>query len=241
MAEGLSMADTADLDLYITPEHPCHYLPERQARTVFVDPALAMDEPLYTLLATHGFRRSGPHVYRPHCEGCQACVPLRVPVRGFKPNRTQKRVMKRDADLRTRLLPAEFDPEHFALYGRYLAARHAGGGMDGESPDDYRQFLLSPWGKTSLLEMRLDGRLMGVAVTDELGDALSAVYTFYDPDVEERSLGTYAVLMQIDEARRRGLSWVYLGYWIAESRKMSYKAQFRPFETLGTDGWQAKS
>ena len=232
------MADTANLDLYITPAHPCHYLEGRQARTVFVDPARAMDQSLYTLLAAHGFRRSGPHVYRPHCEGCQACVPLRVPVRGFRPNRTQKRVIKRNADVRTRLLDSGFDPEHFELYGRYLAARHAGGGMDGESPEDYRQFLLSPWGKTMLLEFRLDGRLIGVAVTDELADALSAVYTFYDPELDERSLGTFAVLMQIEEARRRALSCVYLGYWIAESRKMSYKAQFRPHETLTADGWQ---
>ncbi|HSN17625.1 MAG TPA: arginyltransferase [Gammaproteobacteria bacterium] len=233
------MNDPANLDLYITPEHPCHYLPERQARTVFVDPACSMDRPLYSLLANHGFRRSGPHVYRPHCDGCQACVPLRIPVRGFKPNRTQKRVIKRNCEVRTSLRPAEFDPEHFALYGRYLAKRHAGGGMDGESPEDYRQFLLCPWGKTTLLELRLDGRLIGVAVTDELEDALSAVYTFYEPDLDERSLGTLAVLMQIEEARRRDLSWVYLGYWIAESRKMSYKTQFRPFETLTAEGWQA--
>ena len=232
------MADTANLDLYITPGHPCHYLEGKQARTVFVDPARSMDQSLYTLLATHGFRRSGPHVYKPHCDACKACVPLRVPVRGFRPNRTQKRVIKRNADVRTRLLAADFDSEHFDLYGRYLAVRHAGGGMDGESPEDYRQFLLSPWGETTLLEFRLDSRLIGVAVTDELADSLSAVYTFYDPQLDERSLGIFAVLMQIEEARRRGLSWVYLGYWIAESRKMSYKAQFRPFETLAADGWQ---
>ena len=233
------MTNAADLDLYITPDHPCHYLPGRQARTVFVDPGLPMDQTIYTVLATHGFRRSGPHVYRPHCGDCQACVPLRVPVRRFKPDRGQKRVLKRNLDVRTQLRSAEFDPEHFALYGRYLAARHPGGGMDGGGPEEYRQFLLSPWGKTLLLELRLEDRLVGVAVTDELGDALSAVYTFYDPDLDERSLGTLAVLLQIDEARRRGLAWLYLGYWIAESRKMSYKARFQPFEMLGTEGWQA--
>lgn len=233
------MADTATLDLYISPEHLCHYLPERQARTVFVDPALPMDQPLYTLLATHGFRRSGPHVYRPHCGDCQACVPLRVAVQTFEPDRTQKRVLRRDLDVRCSVRPAEFDAEHFALYGRYLAARHAEGGMDGSSEADYRQFLLSPWGKTLLLELRHEGRLIGVAVTDELQDGFSAVYTFYDPGLGQRSLGTYAILMQIEEARRRGLAWLYLGYWIAGSRKMSYKDRFRPFETLGTDGWQS--
>ncbi|HEY3858421.1 MAG TPA: arginyltransferase [Gammaproteobacteria bacterium] len=233
------MADTNNLDLYISPEHTCNYLPERQARTVFVDPRLSMDQSLYGVLATHGFRRSGPYVYRPHCEGCQACVPIRVPISGFKPDRGQKRVLKRNCDLGCTERPAEFDPEHFALYGRYVAARHPGSGMASGEEADYRQFLLSPWGKTCLIELRLDGRLVAVAVTDELPDALSAVYTFYDPTLPERSLGTYAILMQIEQARRRHLAWVYLGYWIAESRKMSYKHRFRPFETLGADGWQA--
>ncbi|HEY1773470.1 MAG TPA: arginyltransferase [Gammaproteobacteria bacterium] len=231
------MSDLASLDLYISPEHACNYLPERQARSVFVDPRLSMDQALYNLLATHGFRRSGPHVYRPHCEGCQACVPIRVPVAAFRPDRTQKRLYRRNAALRCALRTAEFDADHFALYDRYITARHPDGGMDGSSEADYRQFLLSPWGKTTLLEIRLDGRLLAVAVTDELPDALSAVYTFYDPASGDRSLGTYAILMQIEEARRRGMRWLYLGYWIAESRKMSYKGRFRPFETLGSDGW----
>jgi arginyl-tRNA--protein-N-Asp/Glu arginylyltransferase len=234
------MGDTATLDLYVSPEHPCHYLPKRQARTVFVDPALPMDQALYGMLATHGFRRSGPHVYRPHCGECQACVPLRVAVQTFQPDRAQKRVLRRNLDLRCEARPAEFDAEHFALYGRYLTARHAEGGMDGDSDADYRQFLLSPWGKTSVLELRQQDRVVGVAVTDELRDGFSAVYTFYDPTLPQRSLGTYAILMQIEEARRRGLTWLYLGYWIAESRKMSYKDRFRPFETLGSDGWRVR-
>ena len=233
------MADTASLDLYVSPEHPCHYLPERQARTVFVDPTLPMDQALYGVLATHGFRRSGPHVYRPHCGECQACVPLRVAVQAFSPDRAQRRVLRRNLDVSCTVRPAEFDTEHFALYGRYLAARHAEGGMDGSSEADYRQFLLSPWGKTSLLELRRQGQLVGVAVTDELKDGFSAVYTFYDPALTQRSLGTHAILMQIEEARGRGLTWLYLGYWIAASRKMSYKDRFRPFETLGAGGWQA--
>ena len=230
-------ADTTTLDLYVSPEHPCHYLPERRARTVFVDPALPMDQGLYGVLATHGFRRSGPHVYRPHCGECQACVPIRVAVQDFTPDRAQKRVLRRNLGVRCLVRPAEFDAEHFTLYGRYLAARHAEGGMDGSSESDYRQFLLSPWGKTSLLEFRHQDRLVGVAVTDEFSDGFSAVYTFFDPELASRSLGTYAILMQIEEARRRGLAWLYLGYWIAASRKMSYKDRFRPFETLGADGW----
>ena len=233
------MPDTASLDLYISPEHPCNYLPDRLARTVFVDPRLAMDQELYGVLASNGFRRSGPHVYRPHCGECHACVPLRVAVQDFKPGRGQKRISRRNLDLNLQQRTAEFDAEHFTLYARYLAARHPEGGMDGGSEADYRQFLLSPWGRTLLLELRLGSRLAAVAVTDVLKDSFSAVYTFYDPELAGRSLGTYAILAQIDEARRRGLRWLYLGYWIAESRKMSYKDRFRPFQTLREDGWEA--
>lgn len=238
MRGGTDMSDGTRLDLFISSERSCNYLPERRARTVFVDPTLAMDPPLYSLLAAHGFRRSGPHVYRPQCEGCRACVPLRVPLGSFEPSRDQKRVLRRNLDVRVVARPAAFEPEHFALYERYLAGRHAGGGMDGGSEADYRQFLLSPWCRTVLLEMRRGDALVGVAVTDELERAFSAVYTFFDPSLSERGLGTYAILMQIEEGRRRGLDWLYLGYWVEASRKMSYKARFRPFETLGPEGWR---
>jgi arginine-tRNA-protein transferase len=225
------------LELLISTEHPCNYLPDRIARTVFMDPQAPMDMDLYGLLAAHGFRRSGPNVYRPHCDGCRACVPLRVPVREFRPDRSQKRIARRNSDLRLSVLPAAFHAEHFALYSRYLAARHPGAGMDGYGEVEYSQFLMSPWGSTSLMELRLGTELVAVAVTDQLPEAFSAVYTFFEPGMEERSLGTYAILAQIEEARRRGLDWLYLGYWIAESRKMAYKERFRPHETLDAEGW----
>ena len=226
------------LELYISPEHPCNYLPGHKARTVFMDPEVDMDMQLYGLLAAHGFRRSGAHVYKPQCEGCRACVPLRIPVQEFKPDRGQRRVRQRNRDLVLKVQAATYLPEHYRLYQRYLATRHAGGGMDGSSESDYNQFLMSPWGKSVMLELRLGDELAAVAVTDELPDALSAVYTFYDPALAERSLGTYAILMQIEEARRRGLRWLYLGYWIAASRKMAYKQRFRPHQTLGGSGWE---
>jgi len=234
----MSRDDSARLDLYITPEHPCGYLPGRAARTVFVDPEIAMDDRLYSLLASHGFRRNGPHVYKPHCEGCRACVPLRIPVAEFEPDRGQRRVWKRNRDLRVKSLDTMSHPEHFALYKRYLAARHPGGGMDGSGEPEYAYFLSNPWGRTRMLAMHGPQGLAAVAVTDELEDALSAVYTFFDPSLAGRSLGTYAILWQIEEARRRGLKWLYLGYWIAESRKMAYKDRFRPYEHLGVGGWQ---
>lgn len=233
----MSRASSESLSLYITPEHPCGYLPDRLARTVFVDPELAMDSRLYSLLAVHGFRRNGPNVYKPHCEHCQACVPLRVVVQEFEPTRGQQRVWKRNQDLAIRILPAESRPEHYALYKRYLASRHAGGGMDGSGEEEYAHFLTCPWGRSRMVEMRTGETLVAVAVMDELDEALSAVYTFYEPQLTRRSLGTYAVLWQIAEARRRGLKWLYLGYWIAASRKMAYKDRFRPHETLGPGGW----
>lgn len=226
------------LDLYITPEHPCGYISGRMARTVFVDPDLAMDNRLYTLLATHGFRRNGPNVYKPHCENCRACVPLRIPVAEFRPGRGQLRVWKRNQDIHVSVLPAVSQPEHFALYKRYLEARHPGGGMDGSSEPDYAHFLMNPWGRTRMLAMHAGKDLVAVAVMDELDDALSAVYTFYEPAMARRSLGTFAILWEIEEARCRGLNWLYLGYWIADSRKMAYKDRFRPFERLGATGWE---
>jgi len=229
------------LELLISTEHACNYLPGRTARTVFMDPQAGMDEGLYGLLLAHGFRRSGAHVYRPHCEGCRACVPLRVPVRDFQPDKGQKRVSRQNRDLTLKLLPSRFEPEHFRLYARYLAVRHPGGGMDGLGEAEYNQFIMSSWGQSCMLEFRRGADLVAVAVTDELPDALSAVYTFYDPDMAGRSLGTYAILSQIGEARRRGLEWLYLGYWIAESRKMAYKERFRPHETLGAAGWEPAS
>src|SRR5215472_735776 len=149
----MSRDDSERLDLYITPAHPCGYLPDRAARTVFVDPDLAMDNRLYSLLASHGFRRNGPHVYKPHCEGCRACIPLRIPVEEFRPDRGQQRVWKRNQDLRIESLDATTRPEHYALYRRYLAARHAGGGMDGSSEPEYAHFLMNPWGRTRMLAM----------------------------------------------------------------------------------------
>ena len=234
----MSRDDSQRLDLYITPEHPCGYLPGRAARTVFVDPDIAMDMRLYSLLASHGFRRNGPNVYKPYCEGCRACVPLRIPVAEFKPDRSQMRIWKRNRDLEVESLDAVSQPDHFALYKRYLSARHPGGGMDSSGEPEYAHFLLNPWGRTRMVAVRASGVLVAVAVTDELEDALSAVYTFFDPDMTRRSLGTFAILWQIEEARRRGLKWLYLGYWIAESRKMAYKDRFRPCERLATDGWQ---
>ena len=191
----------------------------------------------YSKLLAQGFRRSGAYFYRPDCGYCHACVPLRVAVREFRPDRSQLRTWRRNQDLDVCVREAAFVPEHFDLYCRYLAWKHPGGGMDRPSPADYASFLLAP-GHTLFAEIRLHEQLMAVAAVDALDAAWSAVYTFYTPEAPQRSLGTFVILWEISEARRRGLDWLYLGYWIAASPKMAYKQRFHPHECLTDSGWQ---
>lgn len=226
------------ITLYMSPSHPCAYLPEREAITQFIDPAQAINSRLYSQLVDAGFRRSGEYVYRPRCNSCRACQPVRIPVDAFQPSRSQRRSWQRNQDLEVTLIPADFLEEHFALYRRYISARHPGGGMDVADPDRYREFLLSSWSNTWCYEFRLGARLLAVAVIDRLSRGLSAVYTFYDPDYAERSLGVFAVLWEIAETQRLGLLWLYLGYWIQECPKMSYKNRYRPLEIYRDGQWQ---
>jgi len=227
------------LAFYASREHPCSYLPERRATTLFADPSARMSSRIYGLLSEHGFRRSGGYVYRPACRGCARCIPARIPVADFRPSRSQRRVLARNRDLTVRALPAGFREDHFSLYRRYVGTRHAGGGMDDPTPERYMDFLTSPWSDTLFVEMRLpDGRLAAVAVADRMPHGWSAVYTFFDPDLGRRSLGTYAVLWEIEAVRAAGLAWLYLGYWIPESRKMAYKARFLPLEIHRDGRWR---
>ena len=227
--------------LYLTADHPCSYLEGMQARTLFVDPLAPMDRHTYQALVDQGFRRSGSHVYRPACRDCSRCVPVRIPVAAFTPNRSQRRSWRRNLDLIQVLdTPSRVDPEHFELYLRYLLARHPDGNMaEDQSVESYRRFLVEPWGgETRFLELRQAHRLIGVAVTDLLPKGLSAVYTFFDPDLSDQGLGTFSVLAQIEIARRLRLPHVYLGYWIGESPKMSYKDRYRPIETFDGVQWR---
>lgn len=229
-----------NLALFLTPGRPCAYLPGREESVLFADPRVPMTGDLYASLLAKGFRRAGRFVYRPACDQCQACVPLRLPVRGFTPNRAQRRNLARNADLRLHDRPALFDEEHFALYAAYLRHRHPGGGMaEHLSPESYADFLIQPWGgETRLLELRLGDRLLALAVTDRLPRALSAVYTFFDPEPRERGLGVQAILRQIGLARDLGLDHLYLGYWIRDCRKMAYKEQYRPLQALLGRVWR---
>lgn len=234
--------DDEPMRLFHTPEHPCGYWPERQARDLVFDPGDPRLARMYPMALGWGFRRSGNLIYRPHCRGCQACVAVRIPVAEFRPDRSQRRCLSRNADLEARVCQAERSDEHFALYRRYLGSRHPGGGMDGHGVAEFDQFLISAWGQGRFLEIRTrrphgTGELMAVAVTDVVADGMSAVYTFYDPDVADRGLGTFAILQQIAWALRDGKRHLYLGYWIDGHRKMDYKRRYRPLETFDGHHW----
>jgi len=227
--------------LFQTLPHPCGYFADRTAQNLVIDPACEHLPQIYEAALVKGFRRAGGHVYRPHCGACRACVAARVPVADFKPDRSQRRCMKRNADLETRIARAEFRDEYFDLYRRYLNVRHHDGGMDNPDIDDFGRFLYTAWSPTYFIELRLHDRLLGVAVTDVAPAGLSAVYTFFDPAENDRGLGTYAILQQIEIARARNVPHVYLGFWIDAHPKMDYKTRFRPLELLGADGWKAVS
>lgn len=222
---------------YVSLPHQCNYLPAQEAVSLFADPQAVLTTELYSRLIDRGFRRSGSHVYRPHCPACSACVPTRVPVSRFQPSRSQRRNWRVNQDLRTEALSPEYRDEHFKLYRRYINTRHPGGEMENPTPEAYRSFLRCQWSRTVFIEFRLKNKLLGVAVSDVLPQGLSAVYTFFDPAYAKRGLGTFGVLWQIAEAQRLALDYVYLGYWIAENRKMSYKTSFRPIEGFIDGHW----
>ncbi|MES2919071.1 MAG: arginyltransferase [Pseudomonadota bacterium] len=222
---------------FSTTAHPCSYLEGEQAITLFADPKSRMDGRLYSELSDLGFRRSGNYVYRPHCSHCNACVPVRLPVERFQASRAQQRVWKRNADIQVRAVAPVFDEAHYALYERYISERHSDGDMYPPTEEQFRSFLTSDWSDTRFYEFRAAGKLLGIAVCDMLEEGLSAVYTFFDPDEEKRSLGTYAILWEIEETRRLGLPSLYLGYWIKNCQKMSYKIAYRPIELLINNEW----
>ncbi len=233
------MADLSNLKIFSTPVHECSYLEGEEATTVFVDPNATISKELYSQLSELGFRRSGSHLYKPHCAYCSACVPTRVIVDEFTPNKQQRRTWRKNQDLiRTEISSITTD-EHYQLYHQYISAVHKDGDMYPPSEDQYHSFLTSEWNTTLFYEFRTATKqLVAVAVTDKLSQGLSSIYTFYDPDAKKRSLGVFAILSQIEQAKSLGLPYLYLGYWIKRCKKMNYKINYQPAEILTNGHWR---
>ncbi len=224
---------------FATPPTPCPYLPGKLERKVVT--LLAGEEPdrLHNALSQAGFRRSQDLAYRPACDDCNACVPVRIPVASFKPSRTHRRILAQNRHLTVRSLPPHATREHFTLFRRYILSRHLGGGMADMDFTDYRAMVEDSPVQTHLTEFReSDGRLFGLCLTDDMSDGFSLVYSFFEPEFSARSPGTYIVLWNVQQAQAMNAAYVYLGYWIAESRKMAYKNSFRPIEGLSPEGWR---
>ena len=230
--------DSNKLRFFLTPSHPCNYLDGPEATSLFADPVFPKNKNLYSALVANGFRRSGEHLYQPYCSQCSECVPIRIPANEFRLNRNQKRTWKNNQDVSFKMVNADFSEEHFQLYTKYLSMRHPDGGMDNPSKDDYKNFLWASWSETRLLEFRLNEKLIAVAVIDQLENAYSAVYTFFEPDFKQRSLGKFAILCLIEETKRQNYSWLYLGYWIADCNKMKYKIEYQPAECFIDQEWK---
>lgn len=226
------------LRFYVNMPHPCGYFPDRSSIELVLDHENPPSHEVFSILTQLGFRRSGEAVYRPHCGTCHECIPIRVPVDHFKPNRSQRRAWNKNADIEVTAQPSQFNQEHFELFGRYINTRHNDGGMKGDDPLYYESLIKADWCNARLHEFRSNGQLLCLTLTDILDDGMSAVYTFYDPDLMDRSLGVYSILWHIHETRRTGGKYVYLGYWIAKSPKMNYKTQYQPFEFFDGQTWQ---
>jgi len=232
--------DPVRLSFYATPEHDCSYLENKQAITLFADPHAELDNHAYSTLSQYGFRRSGKHIYRPSCPTCSACIPIRVPVDQFSAKRSQKRVWRTNQDIEVDMLGAEYRPEQHDLYVRYIQSRHPDGGMNDPDPDKYMEFLTCEWSVTRFIEFRLNSKLVAVAVLDQLEDGFSSVYTFFDPELTKRSLGTLGILWSIEFTRELGMKWLYLGYLIEDCQKMSYKRQFQPHQRFIQGQWRVR-
>lgn len=224
------------IPLSLTSERSCPYLPGRVSSDIFIPQRINIKT--YGSLLAGGFRRSGPVFYKPHCPDCGECVPVRIPVDNFRPSRSQKRAAVKNSDAAMTVSNARFDEKHYRLFRKYQNSRHPDGSMRRMSREDYVDMFHCKGIPTFFYESRVNGALASVAVTDVLPDALSAVYTFYDPDRLINSPGVFAVLHQINEAKRLGLKYLYLGFWIKDSETMAYKSTFRPFEALIDGVWQ---
>lgn len=227
------------LSFFITPPHDCPYLKNKVSKTLFLSPEIKSDQMLYSALIDKGFRRSGEHIYRPHCEECQACISVRIPVAEFEPNKQQRRCMKKSNCFQIKTEPAQFNQQHYQLFDKYISLRHRDGDMYPTTAHQYKEFLLTDWVECNFLNFFdiKNNKLVATAVFDVVNNGVSAVYTYFDPEYSKYSLGRLAILQLIKLAQQHNLDYLYLGYWIKESVKMAYKGEYRPLECFINDHW----
>lgn len=232
------MSEHKSLLFYATEPHECSYLPGEQAKTLFLDPEIPLNKRLCSDLSNIGFRRSGLHIYRPHCSRCKACIPARIPVNSFQMRRSQRKTWNRNLTLTVSKVATGFQMEHYLLYEKYINQCHRDGDMYPATIEQYTAFLVESTEFSSFYEFRLNGLLLAITVVDQLESSLSAIYTFYDPDFMKRSLGRFCILWLIAEARNLGLHYMHLGYWIQNCQKMNYKIEYRPVELYIGKEWK---
>jgi arginine-tRNA-protein transferase len=225
------------LKFFRTGEHDCSYLPEQRSRTLFLDPELKYSQKLYEDLTHSGFRRSGKHLYRPDCQNCHACIPSRIAVHEFQMKRRFRRINKLNNDISIELKPCTYRDADYALYERYINLRHSDGDMHPPNKDSYSDFLAINHDFSFQIRYLLNGNVVGIAVTDQLKTGLSAIYTFFEPALDRRSLGVFSILKQIELCQKLDLPYLYLGYWIPGCKKMNYKTSYQPVELLIDNQW----
>jgi len=224
--------------LFETVVDDCPYLNEQKSASILVDPDHQIDKNLFSMLSRSGFRRSGEMLYSPKCPSCNACVSVRIPCTTFRPSRSQKRVWRKNIDLRVSVEGVRFEQEHFDMYYRYQTHRHPDSSMCDDDTSKYISFIESSYSRSKFLCFRLEGKLIGISVLDQFDGGVSAVYTFFDPEYSNRSLGTYAILYSLKLAKMHKIPYVYLGYWIDGSQKMDYKRNFKPLQGYIDRQWQ---
>ncbi|MEI6067771.1 MAG: arginyltransferase [Methylococcaceae bacterium] len=225
------------IPLFLSQEHPCGYLDDEKAQSLFIHPGYPVSSSIYAQLIEQGFRRSGDEVYAPHCPHCSSCISVRLPVKKFKPSRSQKRCLSKNTSTQAIVKPAVFEQAHYDMYLRYQAVRHSDSSMATASSDEYINFLGSSWCNTKFVEFSINNELAGVAVIDQFEQAWSAVYTFFEPKFNDYSLGVYAVLWQIEQLVRQQKEFLYLGFWIQACKKMAYKSDYQPLQLLIDKQW----
>ena len=233
------MTSLSEISFFTTPTHDCSYLEGKQAITLFADPLIKIDKDMYSALSVVGFRRSGKHIYRPYCQNCAACIPVRIPVAQFTEKRKHRRARKVNETLTVTKHSPRITEENFSLYEKYIAERHSDGDMYPASRDQFQSFLVDGRAEASFYEFRNSGRLLAVAVADELNDGLSAIYTFFDTEERSRALGVFSILWLVEEAQNQNLEFLYLGYWIKQCQKMNYKMEYKPIELYVNNSWVA--